>query len=968
MTTFKNMAVALTLASVAMAANAGDFTPADGVRYSLKVKGSELVIGPSSANKAVQVAYNRSAHESYALRMESTDNGYYLINGNGQYLYYSGYSMSFTDYSADNEKAGSAGYTFDFSYDEANEAYRIQCTNRTGNNWVGADAIGAGNGVYSDKTYTLDKGKFELIESSSINYVPQLNAETATVEIEYAGGNGSGEGSAALRFTVNNYSGEVNLAIDNSAFTLSETSLTVAEGVSNSVTVSTEAAVGATAKVSISTPDDGVLGTIDVSVVEPRPRYYIVNVASGMVIGGDGTAVLSERAADPSQYFSMVAVEGKTDRYYLIQQSTGNYMKQVDSGNGVGTFLVEFGSNNKSQWQLPANGDYVALKNTSADRYLMSDGNKTAAGTKLYLYGLSSDASTKWEFIEVSNLSNGEPWIDITDRDVLVEKNGLTFTTQVRGMNIENKSVKIVPSDGVKVSLNTLTDGFDYKDLVISTSAEAGTECHVDFTIDDVVVESIPFTVQAKFPRYIIHAVNTSAGEDDEALAIGNEDDSLLPVLKTLNPRDASEHFMFIDRGNSEYYIVQDGTFRYFAKYEGDHWQTTLDSSSQRTWKIYDVDNTDYVVIRNTYNNRSLGVDAYEAGKRIAVDRSDSYWTLEAIGTITTDVDNIVLDGKSDSKQITVTGANLGDDITVVASTGFVVDQATLPATGGVITVSAAADGTSESGTIRFTSGLYSAQVSVRLKATEITITPESLAITGKNGSATFTVKANDWDDDINIAASEGFTTSITSIPAATSISSIVSVKYTGRTSATGTITITSGSKTFTIPVTATINSRIEVDATELTFDEYGSAYFKASGYDLYEPISITASDSQVILEPDTLDADADGEYVFASYPEGVTPKNTTITLTSGDINTKVIISADENGGLNSVNTAATAVIINGNSATVCNLAANAQVRAFDVAGRQVAMNGNTLTAPAHGIYFITVVTAKGKSMIKVAL
>ncbi|WP_455587102.1 hypothetical protein [Bacteroides sp.] len=964
---------------------AGDFQPDAGELYSIQIKGHDLVIGPNASKKATLQPFLKQNHSSYAFIMEEADGGYRIKNESNEYLYYSGYTMTFVaGYTPSLEQDGSKGYLFDFIYDEANEGYRL-CAVKNGNRFVASDNIGSGESVYSDKPQTHANGVFLIVKSSEIKYDPKFAFDSDAVQIEFGKGATADEGKGLLQFTVYNYSGIVKVAVDDSGFTLSETECAVEDGVAYSLTVTSTKEIGTKATLTFSSSENVVMATIPVEVVKPSPRYYIINVESGLVIGGETFAVLSEREKDPSQYFLKVPVKGTADTYYLIQESSGNYLKKVEEGVGVYNFLVELGAQSKAEWKFPANGAYCGLKNTSCDRILMPDGNQLVSGGKLLLYGLNSDIGTKWELIDVANLESGEPWIEVLDENIIVEKNGLTFSTQIRALNLGNKTIDIEASEGVKVSLSSLSEGFDYKEVTISSSAEPGTQCSIKFLLDGKTMKTIEFTVQKKFERYIIRAhqlkpkaeidpetgepvIDPETGEPIEPeplteLAIGNEENSLLPVLKELDAKDPSQYFLFVPVSDSTCYIVQDGTFRYFAKYEGDHWQTTLEPSTQREWWVNKTD-PDSVIIRNMYNFRSLGVNKYEVGERIATDRGDCGWILEALGRMDVNNSDIILEDKNATAEVTIECANLKEDIAVVASEGFKVDKDILPKEGGKLVISSD-DGTALEGTVALKSGIYSTTIRVRMKHSELKVSKEALAMSGKGATDMFVVTGTDWESEVKIEASEGLAVNVTTIAPAISINQAIIVSYTGRKSTEGTITVESGNYKKEIPVTVTIDSKIVVSDTELSFEDDGSAYFRVDGQDLFEKINITSSSEQVSVEPAELEADVMDGYVFLQYEEGVPQYDVTITLTSGDVTQTVKVKGKDGAtGIQDEASNAIQAYVNDGTLYVSGIPVEAEVVITDIVGKQIHIDSLPYELPANGIYIVHVL--EGQKSLKV--
>lgn len=92
---------------------AGDFTPESNTKYCLQTKGADLVICPDAKLNATLQPFLKSNKDNYELTFEPVDGGgYHIRNTNNQYLYYSGYTMTFTQgYIASKESNGSKGFS-----------------------------------------------------------------------------------------------------------------------------------------------------------------------------------------------------------------------------------------------------------------------------------------------------------------------------------------------------------------------------------------------------------------------------------------------------------------------------------------------------------------------------------------------------------------------------------------------------------------------------------------------------------------------------------------------------------------------------------------------------------------------------------------------------------------------------------------------------------------------------------------
>ena len=935
---------------------AGDFVPEEGETYYILAKGQQLYLGADDKGGAVLQTPLKATQPYYTLTFEAVDGGgYHIINGDGMYLCYESWSMFFQEYDEEN----SGAYLYDFILDEANGGYRISVM--TKGSYMAPDNVGDGSAVYSDKPATHANGVFEIVKSGSLSFAPAIKFDAESLSIEYD--NEGAENRANLMFTPTNFEGTLSISTSSDDFQVSDTELEVTDGEMATIEVTSEAGIGTKGSV-IFTYEGTQLATLPVEVVTPSPSYYIINVESGLVIGGETDAVLVERADDPSQFFKKVLVPGTTDEYYFIQKSSGLYLKRVEEGAGVMAWYVEIGANSRSKWKLTQNGSFYGLKNTEADRILMAD--KLEVGAGLLCYGLSSDPGTQWELIDAAEIAKGEPYVEVKDKNVVVEKNGLTFTTDVRAFNLNGKSVKVETSDKVSVSLTSISEGFAFQQLTISTSAEPGTECEVRFMLDDQVAQTLKFTVQPNFERYLIRAlqpieVDEESGDtipQETIFAIGSEEESTQPILKELDPKDVSQWFLLVPAAGDAYYIVQDGTFNYLAKSDRDSYNTTLDVSNDREWTVETRNDT--TVIRNVAGGGCLGPDKYEVGTNLFANRGSMNWNLVPLGRMELDTDEVVLETKETTAEVTVTAANLENDITVTVSDGFTVDKTLLAREGGKVVVGYAKDSTQLEGTVTFTSGIYTESLKVRLKNTTLGVDKESLTLTGKNASAQFIVNGTDWEQEIMVAAEgEGFAVDVTRIEPAAVIATMVTVSYSGTKSTSGKVIVTSGDFRQEIPVEAVIDSKITVNepAELLVFDETGSAYFTVTATDLFEDITVAASSDKVQVEPVTLPMDAEDEYVFLTYEEGAKQYDVTITLTSGDVKTEIVVKgADgEDTGVGSVKDGGMKAGVVDGVLTVTGAPAGAVVCVTDLAGRTVTVAGNTCTLEAKGLYVVSV-------------
>jgi hypothetical protein len=159
------------------------------------------------------------------------------------------------------------------------------------------------------------------------------------------------------------------------------------------------------------------------------------------------------------------------------------------------------------------------------------------------------------------------------------------------------------------------------------------------------------------------------------------------------------------------------------------------------------------------------------------------------------------------SKTVTVRGVNLTQDIVIAAPTGFTVSPSSMAANvnGGVLTVSFNGPA-STTGYVYFTSGTVKDSLKVTGSA-DPTIVSTSTAITVDeiNTGSSFRVTGYNLTSDITLSAPEGITLSASTLPS-TAIGTTVTLTYDGKANSSGNITLTSGTATTSIKLTAQRN------------------------------------------------------------------------------------------------------------------------------------------------------------------
>lgn len=964
----KKLILSLGMAAVtalSMPLFAQDFVPEEGVKYSFKHKGSELYVGGRADNFAGLMSPTKKGAAAIEFTVEETVGGYYLVNGDGLYLYKDGYNskmgakgdasvVDFLSTAVKEEEGG--GEEAAQAEGDAPEYFRII----TGGNCFAPDAVADGEKLYSDKSLTFGNGEYEIVKSSEISYPASIKLAMTSVSIQKEN---EGANSATLRFTPVNFDGEVTIAASD-GITVEPATITVADCEEYTVTISTAAEIGSEGGVSFSFGGE-VLATANVAVTDPAPTYYIFNLETGLVLGGDSEkAILTELTMEETQRFSKVEVPG-TNRYYLIQKSSGLYFRNVDSGSGVMAHYCEYGASaERAEWSFPENGEGVSLKNSKQDRILIP--TKLGEGAQVMCYGLNSDAGSKWQLIETSEFGQGEPTVDITDENVLVEPNGISFTTEVRAYNLEGGVVTVKPSAGVNVSISTIEEGYKRQPLTISTTAKAGTECRIDFVLGTEVLRTLTFTVSERFPRYIFRYV--SEGTD---LALGSADESAQPILKAYSLDDLNQQMILMpvdENGDGEitedegYYIVQESSYGYFTCTGG--WDTTF-GTPKGAESIFHFEMLDEEA--GTFNIRTskglLDADDITDGAKVYSNKAKGTWKRQAVGEINVSNEEVILADRAATETVSVTAVGLKEGITVTTTGAARADVTSLPAEGGQIVVSLDAASQETAGTIELTSGDFTRTIDVRLKATTMSVDKEAVEITGKRGKAFFTVSATDITEPIVIAVEgEGFAANVQTIEPATNVARDVTVTYSGRTEATGKVTVSCGSMKKEVAVSVKFNPDIVLDTEGFVLDE-GVAYFAVTGVDLFDPITVSSTTEGIDIAPAELDADAKEDYVFVTVPSTVPAGDIVLTIASGSVSKTLTLKHEAAGIGAAVAAGEISVVAADGVIRVAGAAEGARLTVADLTGRSIAADASVAVPVAvRGIYLVRVVNPDGSS------
>lgn len=941
---FGILGVAAMMCAASTTASAEEFGPQEGVKYCFQHKDTELFVGCGSENFARLVAPVKSAIE-FTLTPVG-DGSYALSTADGLYMYKDGYNTKFGEY-VDN-----ADHHFGFAEVEDSEYYRIT----VGSFCLAPDATTENSKIYSDKALNHANGEYRIVEAADVAYDVKLAFSLPTVQIMK---DNELENSAKVGLTATNFSGTVTLTATE-GFTVTPATVELTDGVKSEVTVMSAGAVGTTGTLTASY-DGQDLATVELEVVEAAPYYYIMNEEFGLVIGGETSkAILCENTRSDDMLFRMVPVPGKTNYYYLVQKSSGLYFRNVDSGSGVMAHYCEFGASaERAEWTMTERDGGVLMKNSKQDRILVPTSTSNPLGAQLMCYGLAGDTGSIWQFMNAADMPEEEPTVEIKNTDVLVEQNGMTFTTEVRAMYLDGGYVTVVPSKDVTVTPTTIEDSFKRTPLTISTSAPEGTQCSVKFYFGETLLETLEFTVSPRFNRYVI----SYNDQGDGTLAIGTLPDSNRAVFVENDMENQLAQFIAMpagEEGDDQYYLVQELTYGFL--YASGGWDCIVSADQSTVWTLegFSEDPSNVAILSS---KGKLDADSYSVGEKLYTNKGKGSWAFNAVGQIDLSSYEVVLPDRTSTATVKVTAAGLSEDLTITCTGAAKADKATLPAAGGELVVSLDPASTETAGEITLTSGNFTRSLVVRMQTTSMTVNVEKIEIVGKGNTARFTVSATDIEEAITITAPEGFTVSPATIEPEMNIEKTVVVGYTGTVATTGTITVECGAIKREIAVEVSFNPDILIELPEEGFAfEDGVTYFVVTPVDLFEPIVITAS-TDLDIEPSTIEPDRTEEYVFLSINDNTLPGEITITLTSGSVVKTLKI--ESTVGVDAVEEMPLALVADNGTLTVAG-ADKARIVVANVAGAVVAdTTAKAVTLPA-GLYIVHVVADNATLTTKV--
>lgn len=645
-------AIIVSIASTA--ASAENFVPEDGVKYSFRHDGTELYLNGRPDGNVGLMNAKSAEKQRFEYTLTASGDGYLLQDGNGLYLRKEGGWMTVT--TSDESKASVCILT-----EDGDGLYRIQIS---GTNYCFApddSDLKDGGQVWSDKAMNFKNGKYVIVKSADIQY-PFAIAAPASLSIEKEGDTAS----AKLSFTPSNFNGTVTLT-PSAGFSVEPASIEVQDGIKCEVTVSSTAEVGTTGTLQLGY-NGQTLATVELTVDPESPSYYIFNKETGYVIGGDETPVLAELNQQASQQFKMIAIEG-TNRFYLVQKSTGLYFRNVDSGSGVFAHYCEFGDNpERAEWSRSGDdSEGYTLKNSKQDRILIP--TKLDAGAELMCYGVGDSAGNRWTFTAVDDLVI-EPVFEIDDDNVVVEQNGMKFKTQARAYNLDGGTVTVTASEGVTVDPMTFEDNFQRVPLTIGTSAKEGTECWVEFHFGDQLMRRVEFTVAPRFDRYVIH-LTPQQGDTD--LVVSTAADSDQPILTACNPDDLTQQIVVMPTEDNDgtVYLLQEGNYGYLS-HKGDGWSTVFGANkgADSKWTLEGLDE-DPLNVKIRGSRGLIDCDSYEEGSKLYCNEGKGTWAFVAVGKLEVSVKDIEATGVkvfAENGSIRVIGAD--DACVTVADLG----------------------------------------------------------------------------------------------------------------------------------------------------------------------------------------------------------------------------------------------------------------------------------------------------------
>ena len=170
--------------------------------------------------------------------------------------------------------------------------------------------------------------------------------------------------------------------------------------------------------------------------------------------------------------------------------------------------------------------------------------------------------------------------------------------------------------------------------------------------------------------------------------------------------------------------------------------------------------------------------------------------------------------------------------------------------------------------------------------------TPATLSFESP-GTKLLAIRTVNITEPIEISASEGFSTSVSSLPASTSATTFY-VSYAGNVNTSGYVFFTSGTVKDSVKVTGTITPTIVSSVKTLLVDEINrTTTFTVKAYNLNTDISFITPKG-ISVSPSVLPANVNGSTVTVSY-DGIENSSGTITLNSGSAVSNISITAHRN-------------------------------------------------------------------------
>jgi len=934
------------------------FEPVQGEYYYIEQKATGFVIGASTSGTTISPVLAepeklRASSQTFRLDTVAGEPGvYYMVNPNNEYLYYSSYSTYFQSY--DETATGTnKGYKVNLTKSETLNYFTINTTSFSdGSYGLGTDATDESSNIYADKKASSigesalwcfkQAGDIDFVQSIVVAdtiYIPATTTETVSIK------------------AINIEDSVVLTASD--GFTLSD-SLYIPSLTSLNLKITASDSVGLIGTLTLTA---GTFTKTAVLVtVKDYDRYYIIHNATGLALGTATTdvwpKVQTPEEGNTYQQFILKQVDTENNTYNIIQDEGDRYMyKQTSSGWNVNFGTVD--EVQQGEWVIASTSDGLyTIKNLNGGYF---GPNSSSLNATCYT---DKSSSNTWRLIKASDMPWGIPTFYFTSKNMVMDKTGVNFQTYVR---IENttETVTLIAPEGFTVSPATITPSLTKQKITVTPSASVGTTSYIYLQVGGVSYDSIKVSVVEELDRYYIQ-------QSTSGLLVSVNDGATQPILQTKNTSNAAQKMVLlpVDASKSYYNILTTGSYSYLSKITSSSWNTTFGELDQGIWEI--LQTGDSCTIRNTEASY-LGFDSNTEGSSLYTNKGTTYWKLILAGSIVTDKSSVKLPHKDSCATIQVTGKGLTDSIAITASEGFEVTPSWLAAdtANATITISSA-NGSVTSGTITLLSGDVSKVITVSIKTPTLTVSKDSVTVTGKNGSASFTITGTDIDSTVYVTAPEGFKVSVSTISGAETISQSVAVSYTGKVSATGLIAITSDTITRQVFVSAVISPAIKVSKTQIALEGKGSkTTFIVTATDLFEKIQLTATEG-LTLSVDTLAMNAKNTIVTVEFTGDVSITDGTITLTSDTVTSVIAVTATIISGIDKASSSSVKTWVRNGYLFIDGIERGSAISVYTAAGKLVrsdvgSLINGSMKLPEKGVYLIQITNDDSIERFKIA-